>query len=464
MSTPHRTRRVEGTRTRNWMARVSESVTSRLWPLPLAAVVMSAIVGILIPLIDQAIDSTLPSSIDVLVFNGGSQTARSVLSSIAGSLITATSLTFSLTVLALQLASSQASPRVLRLFASDRQVHATLAVFLGTFAYSITVLRSVRDATAGVSGFVPRIAVTLGFVVTLVSVIMLVFFLAHLAALLRIETILKNIHSETDRAIDLLGDSNASADAFDSGITVPELRSTVTASSSGFITSRSLSALVAIAAEHGIVIQETKRVGDNIVTGTPLAHWWPGGDDSSSGGDAVDEDGVQRAVRRAYVIGYERTAAQDVDYGAQQIVDIGVRALSPGINDPTTASHALGHLSSLLARIVEIPALPAGIAGPDGRLRVVTASRPVDEIVDDALSQLRHYGAGDSVVVTRLLQLVRDLAYTCPSPEVRSALVAQLDALAQQLQNDHVDPASSTALLDACSALRRELASAGSPG
>ena len=339
MSTQRRPRRVNGTRMRNWIPRVSGSMESRLWPFPFAAIVLFVVIGVVIPRIDLVIDSTLPRSVDSLLFNGGSQTARSVLSSIAGSLITATSLTFSLTVVSLQLASSQTSPRVLRLFARDRWVHATLAVFLGTFAYSITVLRSVRDVSNQVSGFVPRIAITVGFVLTLVSVIMLVFFLAHLTTLLRVETILKDIHAETDRAIGLLGDSNAGAGAFGSEIRMPERRSTVTSSSSAFITSRDLRALVAVAAQHRIVIQEVKRVGDNIVTGTPLAHWWGSGDgELAADRDATDRDAVERAVRRAHVIGYERTAAQDVDYGVQQIVDIGVRALSPGINDPTTAS------------------------------------------------------------------------------------------------------------------------------
>ena len=463
MSTQRRPRRVKGTRMRNWIAGVSELMKSRLWPFPLAAIVLFVVIGVVTPRIDLVIDSALPRSVDSLLFNGGSQTARSVLSSIAGSLITATSLTFSLTVVSLQLASSQMSPRVLRLFASDRWVHATLAVFLGTFAYSITVLRSVRDVTNTVSGFVPRIAVTFGFVLTLVSVVMLVFFLAHLTTLLRVETILKDIHAETDRAIGLVGDNNASADAFGAEIRIPEHRTTITSSASGFITSRDLPAVVAVAAEHRIVIQEVKRVGDSLIVGTPLAHWWASGDEGDAADrdvtdrDATDRDAVERAVRRAHVIGYERTAAQDVDYGVHQIVDIGVRALSPGINDPTTASHALGHISALLARVVELPTLPLGLAGPDGCLRVVTTSRSIGEIIHDGLSQIRHYGAGDPVVVTRFLQLISDLAYTCPSAEVRAALVTQLDALAGQLNDDDSDPAAIGELLAATGVLMQEL-------
>jgi uncharacterized membrane protein len=413
-----------------------------------AAVLLSVALGVALPPVDLLIDARLPAGVGSVVFNGGAETARSVLSSIAGSLITATSLTFSLTVVALQLASSQASPRVLRLFARDRRVHATLAVFLGTFAYSITVLRSVRSATDTVSEFVPRLAVTVGFALTLISVITLVFFLAHLATQLRVETILKDIHAETDRTIDLVGASYAAAGAYALRIRTPEKKNAVTATSSGFITSRDRSALVAFAASRGIVIEENQRVGDNIVTGTPLAFWWTHDDHAD-----VDPTAVEKAIREAHAIGYERTAAQDIDYGVQQIVDIGVRALSPGINDPTTAVHALGHLSAIISRIVALPRLPAGLAGRDGRLCVVTVTRQPGEDIHDALSQIRHYGAGDASVVTRFLHVISDLAYTCNDSNVHVALVRQLGALEQQLQNNDSDPVAVAELLRATTAV-----------
>lgn len=433
---------------------------SRLWPLPVAAVVLAVALGLFLPRIDLLIDTELPTAVDSVIFNGGAETARSVLSSIAGSLITATSLTFSLTVVALQLASSQASPRVLRLFARDRQVHATLAVFLGTFAYSITVLRSVRASTDDAPEFVPRVAVTVGFVLTLVSVIMLVFFLAHLAAQLRVETMLKDIHAETNRTIDLVGEGNKTATACAAPTGTPARTHTVTAASSGFITSRDHAALVDFAAAHDIVIQETRRVGENVVAGTPMALWWP--DDRGAAGvqqggsaDGAQELGgvaapdVAEAVRGAYTIAYERTAAQDIDYGVQQVVDIGVRALSPGINDPTTAVNALGHLSAIITRTVQMPALPAALADADGHLRVVTIRHSSAEAIHGALSPIRHYMAGAPTVVTRFLQLIGDLGYTCSDGEVHAALHQQLTALTQQLRAQTDDPAAVVQMLAA---------------
>lgn len=445
----NRRRDGNGVRTRGQWARLKESVESRLWPLPVAAVVFAVMLGLLLPNIELLLASDLLAGVDAVIFTGGAETARSVLSSIAGSLITATSLTFSLTVVALQLASSQASPRVLRLFARDRQVHATLAVFLGTFAYSITVLRSVRAETNDAAEFVPRVAVTVGFVLTLVSVIMLVFFLAHLAAQLRVETMLKDIHAETNRTIDLVGAGIEAAPAYTAAVAMPADPRTVTAAVSGFITGRDHAALIDAAAAHDIVVQEIRRVGENIVAGTPLARWWPtpaGTGAAPAAQTAAEPDAqavaeaVADSVRKAYSIAYERTAAQDIDYGVQQIVDIGVRALSPGINDPTTAVNALGHLSAIITRIVQLSTLPAALADADGTVRVVTVTRTASQTIRDALSPMRHYGAGDASVMARFLQLIDDLSYTCTAEEVRAALLHQLSALEQQLRVQTDDP------------------------
>ncbi len=434
-----------------------ESLESRLWPIPVLAIVVAVAVGIVIPQLDLRVDSDLPTGVGSAVFNGGADTARSVLSSIAGSLITATSLTFSLTVVALQLASSQASPRVLRLFARDRQVHLTLAAFLGTFAYSLTVLRTVRNDTDEVPEFVPRIAITAAFVLTLLSVIMLVVFLAHLASQLRLETIVKDIHGETDETIDLIAGSVADLPAYPHRFSTPQNATSILATSSGFITSLDRTGLLDVASERGLVIEEVRRVGDNVVDGTPLARWWRSGNSSTP----LDHDAIADEVRTAHKIGYERTAAQDIDFGVQQIVDIGVRALSPGINDPITAVNALGHLGALVTRIVTMPTTPAALADSDGTLRVVTRRVLPGETVHLALSQIRHYGATDAVLVRRFLQVISDLAYTCDDPAVTDALRYQLAALDRQLRQDDSDPAARNELLDETAQVLASISPAG---
>jgi uncharacterized membrane protein len=125
-------------------AKVRESFRSQLWPLPAIGIAVALLLGIALPELDAALDDQLPAFVSDYLFGGGASAARTVLDAIAGSLITVTALTFSLTVVTLQLASSQFSPRLLRTFSSDRFVQLTLALFLGTFTYALTVLRTVR--------------------------------------------------------------------------------------------------------------------------------------------------------------------------------------------------------------------------------------------------------------------------------------------------------------------------------
>ena len=171
----------------------------QLWPVPTLGVALGVAAGVGLPRLDAAVDDRLPASLAVHLFGGGADAARAVLSAIAGSMITVTSLTFSLTVVTLQLASSQYSPRLLRTFSRDRVVHGTLALFLSTFVYALTVLRTVRTAADEQATFVPQLSVTLAFVLALASVLALVGFLAHLTGQVRVEAVLRNVHAEAER-------------------------------------------------------------------------------------------------------------------------------------------------------------------------------------------------------------------------------------------------------------------------
>lgn len=333
-------------------AALSEAIASRLWPIPLAATVVAVILGVVLPEVDRAIDQNLPATFAALLFGGGVEAARAVLSAIAGSVITVTSLTFSLTVVALQLASSQGSPRLLRMFAADRMVHATLAIFIGTFAYALTVLRTVEDATEDAGAFVPRIAVTVASVLTLTSVVMLTFFLGHLARQLRLETMMRDAHREASRTIAMVWDAAPGRPAPVAPRAPQEARE-VRAESSGFLTEVNRSRLLDIAREHDVVVEEISPTGTSVVTGAPLLRWW-----SRSGAPTRADAGLDSALRAQFSLAYEPTPAQDVSFGIRQITDIAMKALSPGVNDPTTAEYAVGHLADLLADIAARGPLP----------------------------------------------------------------------------------------------------------
>lgn len=401
-------------------AALSEAIASRLWPIPLAATVVAVILGVVLPQVDRAIDQDLPATFAALLFGGGVEAARAVLSAIAGSVITVTSLTFSLTVVALQLASSQGSPRLLRMFAADRMVHATLAIFIGTFAYALTVLRTVEDATEDAGAFVPRIAVTVASVLTLTSVVMLTFFLGHLARQLRLETMMRDAHREASRTIAMVWDA-APGRPTPVAPRAPQKAREVRAEASGFLTEVNRSRLLDIAREHDVVVEEISPTGTSVVTGAPLLRWW-----SRSGAPSRADAGLDSALRAQFSLAYEPTPAQDVSFGIRQITDIAMKALSPGVNDPTTAEYAVGHLADLLADIAARGPLPASFTDDEGTARLVPAQPSFESLVALSLGRVRHYGAGDPLVSGRLLRAYGEVGRRTVDDGQREVLRAEL--------------------------------------
>lgn len=428
-------RRIAGIR-RRW-ALIREAIATRLWPIPLGTIILAVAVGILLPLLDAVIDDQLPDAIRLALFNGGPDSARAVLSTIAGSLITATSLTFTLTVVVLQLASSQATPRLLRLFARDRMVHATLAVFLGTFTFSLMVLRTVQNSTDSTAAAVPSISITLCLILTLTSVIMLTVFLDHLAKQLRVETMMRNIHRETRRTIDLVRSTTEDGPETIPEGTRPDTVRTVLATRSGFLHSASRSRLAALATTLDIVIEEEHSIGSSVIAGVPVVSWWP-----RSGGDMdedFDEEAFDRSVRSAFPTGYERTSSQDIGYGLRQLVDVAIRALSPSVNDPTTAVHALSHISAVLCQIAQLPPQPAGILDDDGVLRLIVRPHRFEALLNLAVEQPRRYGVSDPDLVARLFLLLREVALNTTNAKHRAAINEQCDRLAGAVKTVEYD-------------------------
>ena len=381
---------------------------TQLWPLPVAGVVLAVVAGVLLPRLDAYVDEGLPSWLAALLFGGDGGAARTLLSAISSSLITVTSLTFSLTIVTLQLASSQFSPRLLRTFSSDRFIQATLAIFLSTFTFALTVLRAVRSGDDGATAFVPRLSVTLAFALAIVSVLGLVLFLAHLARQIRVETMLRDVHDDASATVQSmtspLDDDTCPEPALP---TPPTNAIEVKAPSSGFVTSFDEAGLLSAATEMNACVVLESYPGSSIVEGTPIGAAW-----SLSGGLSDDDwNRLQGALRDSIGVGFERTSAQDISYGLRQLTDVANKALSPGINDPTTAIHALSHISAILCQIAGRKLRSVVLHDADDEIRVVLRRPSFAEVLDVAITQPRRYGASDPQVMARLFRLLEELAW-----------------------------------------------------
>ncbi|WP_138732507.1 DUF2254 domain-containing protein [Modestobacter excelsi] len=402
-----------------------------LWPIPCLGVLLAIGLGVFLPAVDGWLEDPGDHPL-TFVFGGGASAARDLLAAIAGSLISVTGLTFSLTVVALQLSSSQYSPRLLQTFVTDRVVQVTLAQLVLTFVYALTVLRTVRteSATEDDTAFVPRLSITVAYLLTLGSVIALVLFLGHLARALRVETMLRDVHDEANgtiarRLVEPAGDERT-ADAEGGRLVARAGQPTpLSIGSSGFLVGIDERAAAAAARDAGVVVELAVRVGDAVVAGTPMAHAWP-----ARSADGSRLEALAEALDEAVRLDFERSASEDVAYGLRKVVDIAVRALSPGVNDPTTAVHALSHVSALLGDLAARPSDGRRISDEDGVVRVVVPGWQFPALLQLGLEEPLQFADGQPAVLRRLAGVLREVAWRARGGGVEDLLRGYADALA----------------------------------
>lgn len=424
-----------------------DAVGSRLWPLPVLGILIALGLGVAVPELDAALATGTGDAsrrfaewLAQWTFSGGADAARDVLAAIAGSVVTVTSLTFSLTVVTLQLASSQFSPRLLRTFSADRFVQVTLAAFLGTFVYTLTVLRTVRVETDTAPAVVPHAAITLAYLAAVVDVILLVAFLAHLAREIRVEPMLARVHRSAEATL-LAGTAPRDPDGGPTDVpavfdTDDDVWQPLPAGGSGFVTGIDHDALVRLADDRDLLLDVQCDAGSTVAAGTPLGRWRPV--DAHVRPGQEDRDAVRDVTARAIRTGVERTSAQDVGYGLRQLVDVALKALSAGINDPTTAVHAIGHVGTLLCQYAGRTWGPIVLGGTDDRPRVVIRRATFPQLLDVGVAGCLHYGADDPDVLVRIAELLGEVGWTVPVSD-RPTVGAQLDRLAARLESAAFD-------------------------
>lgn len=394
--------------------------------LPTVCTVVAVVLALAMVRLDEGL-GIAPNTNHTWVFGGGAAGARSLLQVIAGSLITVAGTVFSLTIVALQLASGQFTPRVLRTFTGDRAVQFVLGIFIGTFTYCLLLLRSVRLDSQERAGFVPAVSVTVAVVLALASIGSLVFYIHRIASSIQVTTVLARVLADALAAIDrnraALPDDAASLRARVDAIRVGQ-GATIRAERSGYLRFVSDFELES-GDERTIVVQVEPRIGDFVLAGTLLARVWPG--------DALDEESAN-LVRGAVVLVSERSIQYDVDYGVRQLADIAVRALSPGINDPTTATQCVDRLCELLVDAARcLPPDDERVAAR-GSAVLVLPEQSFVMLVRTGFAQLIHYGSKDATFLDHVVVSLERLAAVV-SPAQRGAVDA-VAAHARQLFDD----------------------------
>ena len=376
--------------------RLQYVLRSAFWLVP--ALCVTAASGLALGLV--IVDESMGTSQFAFLFPGPPEGARSLLSSIIQAMITFTALVFSITIVVLQLASSQFSPRVLRTFLRDRTIQWTFAVFVSTFVYAIIVDRNVLG-TAARAGFVPRLAVTVALALVLLSVALFIRYIGQVTNMIRVVSIINAVGEESRELLEQRCPVRQP----------PVVAAALSASGYAALGSPAAGVLVSVnekiivhyAAKAGCVVELLVRVGDFLPFGAPLARLHP------DGANRPIVDNVRDWLWKNLALDKERTTEQDLAFAFRQLVDIAQRALSPAVNDPTTACQAIDVLHDLLRRLA-MRRLPSGSFVDDtDQVRLVIPQYAFADYLDIVVGEIWLYGSVAAQVPQRLASMLRDL-------------------------------------------------------
>lgn len=420
-----------------------EDVIASLWFIPVLCAGGAVLLSFIVPEIDRRIEQDL-APYRTWIFFGSADAARTMLSVIAGSLITVISLLFSITIVTLHQAAAQYTPRIIRTFMNDRTNQAVLGIYIATFLYSVLVMRRIRGEDAPGSESIPMLSVTFSILLAVVCLMLLVYFIHHIASEFQPATTIKRVHDEMLREIDTLYPERVGAPSPDADQDLDAFRESRSGSTSQIVAADSFGFLRMLdgdalpeALHDGEWAIVLPRVGSYVIEGQPLLE---------IGCDGPLEERAG-GLRRAFLLDTERTMSQDAMFGVRQLSDIALKALSPSIHDPTTAEQVISVLGNGLARLSQ-RSFPARVRlveeEPDDsasakRVELWTNRPSWEDYVDEAFSQIRRIAQGNVHVTLYLLDTLREVAAIAPS-EKCAALREQVHEILWLLDESNLSP------------------------
>ncbi len=412
------------------LRKLQNDLRSSLFFVPMLFVVGAVVLGEVMLRVDERVGD-IPTRLTATV-----DSSRNVLSVVASATLAFAGIAFSVSLLLISLASSQFSPRVVLGLFRDPFNKRVMGIVIGTFTYCLVVMRAVRGSLDE-SGqpIAPSVTILLAVVLGIVSVLSIIAFISHSAHSMDVSKIL---HRVTAQALDQLADPSTAAPPAeeDEDLDPPSGDGfAMTFDSQGWIQEIDHEALLA-SLEPGGCIQLATAAGRYAVPSTPLGTVWP---------EPTDPDALQEAVRSAIVLGEARTLQQDVTYGVRQLADVALKALSPGVNDPTTAQDAMFHLATVVRALLVRDPASRRLDGPNDCVLLLPEAVTHDDVVALAFDEVRIASVGQPTVQIYLLEILHVLSVSLPADRAdataararQADLVLEVGALSELPEGDH---------------------------
>lgn len=409
-----------GRRALFWEA-LREYAGGALWVLPSFAALLALVAGYAMSQIRLEEGSFFAR----FAFQGTADDARTLLTEISGTVVTVIALVLGLTVVALQLSSTQFSPRLLRNFLRDRGTQVVMSVFIATFVYSAAGLFTVGVEQGDRTEDFPRLAISGAIVLLFASLGMVVYFADHLIHSIQIDAITRSVERNTRRALQRQTLTNI----VERPPRAPAWATSLACRRTGYVQTIHPELLLPLATKHRVTICLRPRVGQHLVSGTTLAWVWA----ASADAPAPDRRTYEAAVNSDVRIGFERTLEQDVAFGIRQLIDIASKALSAAINDPYTAVQAIDHLAAVCADLAVRPLGTSTVTDASGEGAVIVPGNTFADYIFFICGLVGRYGARDMTVLMAMIRLLRTCASVVPEGSDR---LATLDEAGHRLLED----------------------------
>lgn len=393
---------------KTWYVFVWERIRGSLWFLPALMSLAAAALALLSAWLDQAVMES--GATYEFLYRGEPEGARTLLSTLAGSMITVAGVSFSVTMVALSLTSSQFGPRLLVNFMRDRGNQSVLGAFIGTFVFCLIALGSpVHGSERYVS-----VSASVALLLSGVSLMLLIYFIHHVATSMQADHVIDGVARDLERSLErVFPDAEAAPSVAD--VPSGDADHLVPAPCAGYLQGVDDARLLRIAAEQDLCLRVVRRAGHFVASGAPLVEVL---------GEPLTDETVQR-ICGAFIIGGWRTADQDPEYGIHQLVEIAVRALSAGINDPFTAVTCVDRLGGVLAGVAQRPARPPVLRDADDTPRVWFDPIDFEGVLDAAFDQIRQCARTMPAVAIRLLEALAHIARSTCDEDRRRLLQVQ---------------------------------------
>ena len=411
-----------------------EALRTNLWLVPvLETVAVVVLFGLTYAVDRSAYDGliTLPT----WVLSGTADVARVLLATVAASIITVVGIVFSITIVALTLASTQFGPRMLRNFVRDPGTQLSLGTFVASFCFAMIALVSVGGGPHG--DFVPHLSITVTLLFTLVDVAVLIYFLNHIATMIQLPVVIANIATTLVNEVtamensDTFGVGTARGPSHDELLVrLAESGAPIRTPRSGYLQVIRHDVLVEIAANANAVVELPHRPGHFMVAGQVIAKVWP----------PEAAESVAEKLALGHVAGAYRTLPQDVSFGFDQLVEIALRALSPAVNDTFTGMTCVDWIADCLCRIAPIWHPHRIRRDAQGDIRVIAFQPSFDRLVERTFDTIRQAAIGMPAIMIRQLDAIGKIIEQVPDRTRRTALIRQAEAIQRSNSATVADP------------------------